>query len=222
MFAPPPNIEFMSSPKSQTFTMISVSTPDAKQSEAYIATTALFSLFSSSAREDKVFLRLPASWRDFWTELAETKREKSDEADRNSIRIFRDMVREKRDQEMEEGVLIQGAFKNRIVSRATEISDEIGPDKTTRFSFSPEAYQKIWTDKSSTQSYQMMLVSISSHQVCIVIDHFLAIAYATANVEFQRESPRCYRSRASDYHLWRDRLVSKMRFLVPELYLLVY
>jgi ATP-dependent RNA helicase DHX29 len=139
--------------------MKSVSTPDGKQSEAFIATTALFLLFSSSLKEDKVFLRLPAAWRDLWTELAERKKEKSDKVDRNVVRIFRDMVREKRDQELEDGVLIQGAFKNRNSARPADNSDESGPDKALKSSLTPEAYKRIWTDKSNTPSYQMMLVS---------------------------------------------------------------
>jgi ATP-dependent RNA helicase DHX29 len=157
--SPPPEIEYISSPKKQSFTMISVSAPDPKQSEAYIATTALFLIFGSSAREDKVFLRLPATWRELWTEFAESKKEKTDEADRTSIRIFRDMVREKRDQELEDGVLIQGAFRNRGSARVQDNSDESGPDKATRSTLNPEAYQRIWAEKNSTPSYQMMLVS---------------------------------------------------------------
>jgi ATP-dependent RNA helicase DHX29 len=139
--------------------MSSVSCPDSKQSEAFIATTALFLLFSSSAKEDKVFLRLPATWRDLWTEFAEKKKEKSDEADRSAIRVFRDIVREKRDLELEDGVLIQGAFRNRTPARAADNSDESGPDKTLKSSLTPEAYQKIWADKASMPNYRMMLVS---------------------------------------------------------------
>jgi ATP-dependent RNA helicase DHX29 len=162
-FTPPPEIDYVALPKSQTFSMVSISTPDVKQSEAYIATTALFFLFSSSGKEDKVFLRLPASWRDLWIEFAETKKEKADEADRSTIRTFRDIVRQKRDQEMEEGVLIQGAFKNRNTGRALDNGDESGPDKGTRSLLTSEAYQKIWTDKCGTQSYQMMLVRFRFH-----------------------------------------------------------
>lgn len=139
--------------------MISISAPEAKQSESYIATTALFLVFGSSAREDKVFLRLPAVWRDLWTEFEDLRKEKADEVDRESIRRFRGMVREKRDQELEDGVLIQGAFRNRGSTRAPDISDESGPDKSIRSNLTPEMYQRIWAEKSHTQSYQMMLVS---------------------------------------------------------------
>ncbi|KAL2073640.1 hypothetical protein VTL71DRAFT_10966 [Oculimacula yallundae] len=152
-------VDCISSPKSQTFTMASISAPDAKQSEAYIATVALFLLFSSSAKEDKVFLRLPPAWRDLWTEFAEAKKEKADEADRSSIRVFRDLVREKRDQELEDGVLIQGAFRNRNTTRAAENGDESVVDKVNKGLLEPQAYQRIWYDKCNTQSYQMMLNS---------------------------------------------------------------
>lgn len=138
--------------------MTSVSAPDGKQSEAYIATTVLFLIFSSSAKEDKVFLRLPSTWRDLWTEFAEAKKEKLDEADRASIRTLRDMVREKRDQELEDGVLIKGAFKNRGSTRTLENIDESIGDKANKTILAPETYQKIWFEKSNTQSYQKMLV----------------------------------------------------------------
>lgn len=146
--------------------MMSISTPDAKQSECYIATTALFLIFGSSTKEEKVFLRLPAVWRDLWTELANAKKEKADEIDRDAIRTFRDMVREKRDQELEDGVLIHGAFKNRSAARTPDSNDEQGVDKLTRSSLTQEGYQKIWLDKSRTPSYQMMLVSCHSPRSC--------------------------------------------------------
>ena len=156
---PPPEIDYISSSKSQTFTMMSISTPDTKQSESYIATTALFLIFGSSAKEEKVSLRLPPTWRDLWTEFADEKKEKTDELDRDAIRVFRDMVREKKDQELEDGVLIHGAFKNRSSARTPDISDEQSADKLIRSSLTPEGYQKIWFDKSSSTNYQMMLVS---------------------------------------------------------------
>ncbi|KAK2625301.1 hypothetical protein QTJ16_005670 [Diplocarpon rosae] len=155
----PTYIDYVSSPKSQNFTMVSVSTPDSKQSEAFIATVALFLLFGSSTKEDKVFLRLPPAWRDLWTELSEAKKKKEDEADRSNIRVFRDMVRAKRDQELEDGVLIQGAFRNRHATRAPEHGDEAGSDKSNKALFEPEAYRRIWFEKSNTQSYQTMLNS---------------------------------------------------------------
>ncbi|KAF7894835.1 hypothetical protein EAF00_006649 [Botryotinia globosa] len=155
---PLPQVQYASSPKLQSFTMVSVSTPDSRQSEAYIATTALFLIFGSSAKEDKVSLRLPAAWRDLWTEFAQIKKEKSDEEDRNAIKTYRDLVRAKRDQELEDGVLIHGAFRNRGAVR-TPGNEEASIDKGLKAGFAPEAYQRIWAEKSSSHSYQHMLQS---------------------------------------------------------------
>ena len=143
--------------------MMSISAPDTKQSEAYIATTALFLIFGASAKEDKVFLRLPATWRDLWTELAEVRKEQADAADRGSVRTFRDMVRERRDQEEEDGVLIQGAFRNRGTARNAENKDESRITKDSAPSHNPETYQRIWEDKCMTHSYQKMLVRESNY-----------------------------------------------------------
>ncbi len=61
--APPPpdvpDIEVFLSPTRFVFKMASISTPDAKQSEAYVATTAMFFIFGVSAKEEKIAMRLP-------------------------------------------------------------------------------------------------------------------------------------------------------------------
>jgi ATP-dependent RNA helicase DHX29 len=154
----PPEIDYLSEPKAHLFTMTSISTPDPKQSESYIATIALFFIFGSSSREDKVFLRLPAAWRDLWTELAETKKERLDEIDRRMVRKFRDMVQKKKDQEMEDGVLLQSAFRNRNISRPADQGDESLSDKFPKSNLGGDLYQRIWAEKSSSPSYQTMLV----------------------------------------------------------------
>lgn len=120
------------------------------------------------------------------------RKEKLDEVDRESIRTFRDMVREKRDQELEDGVLIQGAFRNRGSARAPDTGDESGPDKSARFNLSPEAYQRIWADKSCSHSYQMMLVSCVSLILPFILTAAIAISYAVTNVGFQRRSFACH------------------------------
>lgn len=178
-------IDYAWSPKAQTFTMTSISTPEPKQSEAYIATMALFILSSSSTREDKVFLRLPATWRDLWSELAELKKEQEDEVDRNAIRTFRDMVRRKRDREMEDGILIQGAFRNRASVRASDHSDDSGPEKGSKASVSSDTYRKIWEEKSRSSNYQEMLVSCTQVRAYYAGVTILEITYAASNVGIQ-------------------------------------
>jgi ATP-dependent RNA helicase DHX29 len=157
--SPFPDIDCISTPKSVTITMTSISTPDAPQSESYVATMALFLIFSSSVREEKVFLRLPPAWREFWVELASMKKEQIDSADREVIRGFRDTIREKRDREEEDGVVLTTAFKRRgALVTPYDTSDESGPEKPGRSSITPENLKRIWADKCQSPAYQLMLV----------------------------------------------------------------
>lgn len=140
--------------------MVSISTPDPSQSESYVATTALFLIFSSSVREEKVFFRLPPIWRELWLEFVSMKKEQADSADRETIRGLRDSIREKRDREEEDGVVLTTAFKRRgalLISNDT--SDESGSEKLGRASITPEDLKRIWADKYQSPAYQMMLVS---------------------------------------------------------------
>ncbi|EPQ63200.1 Bgt-1374 [Blumeria graminis f. sp. tritici] len=152
---PPAAIKYTLSSESETFTMVKISTPTSAESEAYIATTALFSLYASSNMKEKVFLRLPSIWKDLWNEFAAEKKECADQEDRDTIRVFRNMVREKRDRELEDGVLLQGAFKNRIASRPGD--EESCSSRSQKLA--PESYYRTWYEKSSTMNYQIMLQS---------------------------------------------------------------
>lgn len=154
-----PEVDAFTSPSLFVFKMISVATPDAKQSEAFIATTAMFSIFSSSSKEEKVFLRLPPAWKDLWSEYAEKKKAKADAEDRAAVKELRDLVRKKQEQELEDGVLLHGAFKGRGQARGANGADDSTRDRTRRLSGGPEYYQNIWQQKSSTPKFQTMLRS---------------------------------------------------------------
>lgn len=151
-------LEIYTSPTQFVYKMISIATPDAKQSEAFIATTALFCIFGSSAKDEKVALRLPATWKDLWSEYAEAKKNKADEADRTVLRHLRDLVRKRMEQELEDGVLIQG-FKGRGQSKNQTDSDHSDQERAKRQPYGPEYYQNIWLQKSSSPKFQQMLVS---------------------------------------------------------------
>jgi len=155
-----PEIETSLQTEHFVFKMSTVSTPDAKQSEAFIATTALFLIFGSSAKEEKVSMRLPAVWRDLWSEFAEAKKNQSDSQDRLAIKELRDLVRQRQDQELEDGVLLQGAFRGRGTPRnAPDSSDESGQPRDKIALGGPQYYQRIWLEKSSTPRFHAMLVS---------------------------------------------------------------
>lgn len=166
--------------------MTSISTPDSSQSESYVATMALFLIFSSSIREEKVFLRLPPAWREFWVELVSLKKEQADSADREAIRGFRDIIREKRDREEEDGVVLTTAFKRRgALITPNDTSDESGPEKPGgRSSTTPDALKRIWSTKSQSPAYQSMLVSMTVPQY-EATDSGAAFKNAAAYVGFQ-------------------------------------
>lgn len=153
-----PNIEAYISSTQFIFKMVGIAAPDAKQSEAFIATTALFFIFGSSGKEEKVALRLPAVWKDLWSEYAEAKKNKADSLDRATVKQLRDLVRKKKEQELEDGVILQGAFKGRGQARTVADADESGYE-AKRGTGDPAFFQNIWHQKSSSPKYQHMLQS---------------------------------------------------------------
>ncbi|AEO59389.1 hypothetical protein MYCTH_2307634 [Thermothelomyces thermophilus ATCC 42464] len=153
-----PELEVFTTPTQFVYKMISVATPDKKQSEAFIATAALFCIFGSSSKEEKVALRLPATWKDLWSEYAEANKSRADEADRNLVRHIRDLVRKRVEQELEDGVLIQG-FKGRGQSRNQADSDHSDQERLKRQPNDAEYYRNVWLQKSSSPKFQQMLAS---------------------------------------------------------------
>uniref|UniRef100_A0A0D2XNM0 Uncharacterized protein n=1 Tax=Fusarium oxysporum (strain Fo5176) TaxID=660025 RepID=A0A0D2XNM0_FUSOF len=162
---PPPaassDVQLVADPYRFTFTMIGIATPDAKQSESYISTVALFYAFSGNAKDEKVVIRLPHVWKDVWAELAEARKAQIDEQDRDVVRDLRALVRQRHDQELEDGVIIQGAFRGRGAKHTHDSGDDGGQDRSRQNAANGEYYQKIWAEKSSTRKFQMMLANTS-------------------------------------------------------------
>ncbi|KAK6851707.1 helicase associated domain-containing protein [Apiospora arundinis] len=152
------HIESYAYPLQFSFGMADVATPDSKQSEAYIATAALFAIFHST-KEEKVFMRLPAVWKELWNEFAQTRKSQNDAQDRASIKELRRMVRQRQDQEEEDGILLQGAFRGRRANQSLNDSGDSGSDREKGQSINPEFYQRIWANKCGTPRFQAMLQS---------------------------------------------------------------
>ncbi|KAK8076514.1 ATP-dependent RNA helicase DHX29 [Apiospora phragmitis] len=152
------HIESYAYPLQFSFGMADVATPDSKQSEAYIATAALFAIFHST-KEEKVFMRLPVVWKELWNEFAQARKSHNDAQDRASIKELRCMVRQRQDQEEEDGILLQGAFRGRRANQSLNDSGDSGSDREKGQSINPELYQRIWANKCGTPRYQAMLAS---------------------------------------------------------------
>ena len=133
--------------------MLSVSCPDTLQSEAYISTLSLFVIFASSPKEEKVYLRLPSIWRDFWTELSIVRKERDDAQDREVLRELRGIINGHR----------------YTTDQVPECSTDLEPPKLqtyqpniTRIPASSnilvnEEMRNLWLSKASTASYKKML-----------------------------------------------------------------
>lgn len=143
-----------------TFTMNTVATPDTKQSEAYVCTAALFHIFGQNTREEKVFMKLPPIWRDFWSQLSDAKQSELTSRDREIMRGLRDIVRQRQDQELEDGVILQNVFRGRQAGRSGDSSDSGLPSRPKAQHLSPDALRTIWQEKSSTPRFQAMIVCI--------------------------------------------------------------
>ncbi|KAG5952596.1 hypothetical protein E4U53_000472 [Claviceps sorghi] len=137
-------------------TMIGVATTDAKQSEAYISTAALFFIFSNSPKDEKVNLRLPPVWKDLWAEMAEAKKNHLDSQDRESVRSLRTLVRQRQDQELEDGVI---AFRGRGGNKTSSETADIASQDRSKMNAAAnsEALKRTWADKASTNNFQAML-----------------------------------------------------------------
>ncbi|KAK5990962.1 putative helicase C15C4.05 [Cladobotryum mycophilum] len=139
-------------------TMAGVATPDTKQSEAYAATSALFYIFNSNPKEEKVHLRLPPVWRDTWAELSEAKKSHSDAQDRTVVKNLRDLVRQRQDRELEDGVILQGAFRGRGgIKASSEASENGNSERSKQGPISLDVLRNLWAEKSSSHRYQAML-----------------------------------------------------------------
>lgn len=163
---PPPidqeDVEMIAESQRLTFEMIGIATPNKDQSQAYIATAALFHVFSHNPTEEKVSMKLPPAWRDFWDELATAKRNKVDAQDREAVKSLREMVRTRQNQELEDGVILQSAFRGRNTAKQSHDGSEASSQDRSRQStaLNGDVYKKIWADKSSTRKYQAMVVSL--------------------------------------------------------------
>lgn len=137
---------------STTFIMTSIAAIDAVQSEAFISVVALFCIFSTSPKEEKVHLKLAPAWRDVWQELAVAQKNKQDSADRADLKRLRGIIREQQERDEEDGVVI--AQPTRLRDTQVQRSDlDRAPAQMTP----NDHFKDLWASKASSNSYQAML-----------------------------------------------------------------
>ena len=135
--------------------MISISSPEAVQSEAYVSTIALFLVFANSPKEEKAHLRLPPVWRDLWAELVEARKELVDAADRDELREIRKMVEDLRKPNEDDGLPLANGHETKGPAKE---SDETVNGRMLKVETSKiENLPALWSSKVSTPAYSNML-----------------------------------------------------------------
>jgi ATP-dependent RNA helicase DHX29 len=168
-------------PSRATFTATTVAAVTVEQSEGHICTSALFSLFAPSSKEDKIYLRLPSNWRELYREFSELRKERVDAHDRVSVRHFRTIVQDQLETEKSDGVVLTSRFKMRNQTAANPNALEHSQNMSKTHD---ERLIDTWNQKTAMPSYQRMLVqrkdlpvfgfrssilsTIDSHQVTII------------------------------------------------------
>ena len=151
---------FLCDARSVKIEMLSISCPTEAQAEAYISTVAMFLIFASSPKEEKVHLRLPSTWRDLWKELSELKKGQDEAADRQVLRELRGMIANYGELDKildEQSIAIAPKTPNKepIAADWQNLQGNSLSTPTIR----SDDIKALWTSKVSTPSYQHMLTS---------------------------------------------------------------
>ena len=147
-------------PTRTVFTMMKEATPDTAQSEAYIATAALYLIFSGSPKEEKAHLKLPPAFRDLWDEFAKLKRESVDASDRELVKDLRKTIEKNVQPELEEDDEIVYNPARRLNGAASGSSTPSRQDlQRTNGAEPSQALREMWAQKQSSPAYQKMLTA---------------------------------------------------------------
>lgn len=138
-----------------SFTMQTIATPDAQQSESYVAVVALFELFATSPKEEKAHLRLSPNWRDLWTELSNQYQTKIEAGEKQSLRHLRDVIRNHRANSSDEDLVLTNNFKRRNDDKQQAEHNESSTKEGLQHS--PEMLKSLWQKKLLSNAYQKML-----------------------------------------------------------------
>lgn len=143
--------------RSMKVEMVSISCPTEAQAEGYISTVAMFLIFASSPKEEKVHLRLPSTWRDLWKELSQMKKDQDEATDRQVLRELRIMIAENglADKELNG----QGNAITLKTSNKEPVAADLHPWQQIPSLLSSDDIKALWASKLSTPSYQHMLTS---------------------------------------------------------------
>lgn len=145
--------------KQAKFEANTTATVSVDQSENYISTAALFSICSSSPKEEKVHLKLPSIWRDLYREFLEYRKARLDSDDRDAVKYYRSIVQDQIETEESDGVVLTSRFKMRNQAASNSSMSNSGHNTPVR---QLEGLKDVWYHKTSSLTYQQMLVGRSN------------------------------------------------------------
>jgi ATP-dependent RNA helicase DHX29 len=133
----------------------SVATVSIEQSESYISTAALFSISVAIPKEEKVYLRLPSNWRELYREFMDHRKTRIDAADRDAVKHYRSIVLDQIENDESDGVVLTSRFRMRNQAAVSSSASNSGYNTPVR---ELDSLRELWAQKSSTPSFQRMLV----------------------------------------------------------------
>ncbi|KAF2012272.1 ATP-dependent RNA helicase A [Aaosphaeria arxii CBS 175.79] len=139
-----------------SFSATVVATVSVEQSESLISTVALFSICAPLVKEEKVYIRLPSNWRDYYRELLDHRKERLDAEDRQTVKRLRTIVQEQIEEEESDDVVLTNRFKMR--NQAANGSSAATSGQSTPTS-NNQSLRDLWHHKAAANSYQHMLQS---------------------------------------------------------------
>ena len=149
-------------PRQLQVSMVREAAPDISQSEAYVATAALFLIFSGSPKEEKSHMRLPPAYRDLWNGFTQLKRDSVDAQDRETVKELRVLIEKetKSDDDADEEIVFSANIR-RLNGAASGSSTPASRPQTPRpiALDASQTLKDIWSRKVATASYQRMLLA---------------------------------------------------------------
>ncbi|KAL4889791.1 hypothetical protein BDV59DRAFT_103814 [Aspergillus ambiguus] len=148
------HLSLKSSPYATFVSMDTIATPTSQQAEAFVSTVALFLLSSQNSKEGRSYLRLPAVWRELWTELANAKKLQEDEADKKTVKNLKQLIQENHGT-FEDDVVLSDNFRRR--NGTPSKTDVLSKAVNGKESGHDDQLQRLWMDKTSTPAFQRMI-----------------------------------------------------------------
>ena len=146
------DMEFTSVSREFRASMVSVACTDKVQSESYISVFALFLIFSPSPKEEKVYLRLPTTWRELWFEFEKTKQTQIDALHRSELREIRRIV-----QSHYKIPTTIGRGQQQTLSKPNGDSALQPPSQRPALLQNSEVAAREWQTRAASSAYEIML-----------------------------------------------------------------